>query len=361
MKTLSVCMIVRNEEKTLENAIKNIHLFADQLVIVDTGSTDKTVEIAKKYTNEVYFFEWCDNFAAAQNFATSFSKCDFDTKWDADFEIDANSANRILQAKKNDFDGSNLIYFTWVIEHGDKGEPRKSVVREFIFKKDDFEYKYPIHVAITPKDKTIIKSSVHRDVVIHHMKDRVEKKGRYTQTMRLVKERVKKYPNEIRFVFYLGEELMFENLYKEAIPIWKKYIKLCEDQNSEIAMIANEKLLRCYLGLDKIKKAFKLSKKKYKQYSNFPRYILIYADILSLINIDEAIGSYEKYISMNYSSIDTFSGFDIERFYVYPRIILGKYYLSIGKKKEANIFLNEALNKTTQSKTKLDINNLLLK
>ena len=54
MITLSLCMIVKNEEAVLERILKPMSLAADQIIIMDTGSTDRTKEIAKRYTQEVY-------------------------------------------------------------------------------------------------------------------------------------------------------------------------------------------------------------------------------------------------------------------------------------------------------------------
>lgn len=69
---LSIGMIVKNEEKYLEQCLSALQplmkAIDSELIIVDTGSTDRTVEIAKKYTDKVYFFEWINDFAAARNY-----------------------------------------------------------------------------------------------------------------------------------------------------------------------------------------------------------------------------------------------------------------------------------------------------
>ena len=80
--TVSVCMIVKNEEKLLRRCLDSLAGIYDELVIVDTGSTDRTKEIAWEYTDEVYDFEWVNDFAAARNFA--FSKCTKDYIYSAD-------------------------------------------------------------------------------------------------------------------------------------------------------------------------------------------------------------------------------------------------------------------------------------
>ena len=71
MVTISLCMIVKNEEAVLERCLESIKDMVDEIVIVDTGSTDKTKEIAARFTDKIYDFPWCDDFSAARNFAFS--------------------------------------------------------------------------------------------------------------------------------------------------------------------------------------------------------------------------------------------------------------------------------------------------
>lgn len=69
--TVSLCMIVKNEERNLRGALSSVKPFVQEMIIVDTGSIDKTKEIAKEFTDKIYDFEWCDNYSAARNFALS--------------------------------------------------------------------------------------------------------------------------------------------------------------------------------------------------------------------------------------------------------------------------------------------------
>ena len=96
---ISVCMIVKNEEKLLRRCLDSLSGLYEELIIVDTGSTDKTKEIAWEYTDEVYDFEWVSDFAAARNFA--FSKCtkDYIYTVDADEVLDAENMEKFRVLK----------------------------------------------------------------------------------------------------------------------------------------------------------------------------------------------------------------------------------------------------------------------
>lgn len=100
MITVSVAMIVKNEEAVLARCLDSLHGIADEIVIVDTGSADRTKEIAARYTDKIYDFAWVDDFSAARNFA--FSKCTMEYVYsaDADEMLDEKNRQRFLELKQ---------------------------------------------------------------------------------------------------------------------------------------------------------------------------------------------------------------------------------------------------------------------
>ena len=84
MATISLCMIVKDEERTLPRCLKSAAGLVDEMVIVDTGSTDATRAVALSYTDRVYDFPWRDDFAAARNFAFSKGRMEYLMWLDAD-------------------------------------------------------------------------------------------------------------------------------------------------------------------------------------------------------------------------------------------------------------------------------------
>ena len=100
MKTISLCMIVKDEEKVLDTCLNSIHDLVDEIIIVDTGSTDKTKEIAQKYTDKIYDFKWVDDFAKARNYSFSKATKDYIMWLDADDYLPEEEKPKFKKLKK---------------------------------------------------------------------------------------------------------------------------------------------------------------------------------------------------------------------------------------------------------------------
>ena len=84
INTLSLCMIVKNEEDVIGRCLECVSDIFDEIIVVDTGSEDKTRDIVKKYTKNLYYFKWIEDFAAARNYAFSKATKDYIMWLDAD-------------------------------------------------------------------------------------------------------------------------------------------------------------------------------------------------------------------------------------------------------------------------------------
>ncbi|MCD7708747.1 MAG: glycosyltransferase family 2 protein, partial [Clostridiales bacterium] len=100
MATISLCMIVKNEEEVLERCLTSLEGLMDEVIIVDTGSSDGTREIAKKYATIFREFEWNDDFSAARNFAISLASCDYIYFADADELLDEENREEFRKLKQ---------------------------------------------------------------------------------------------------------------------------------------------------------------------------------------------------------------------------------------------------------------------
>ena len=125
---LSACLIVKNEEKRLPQCLDSLRSLADEIIVVDTGSRDRTIAIAKKYQARVFNFEWCDDFSQARNYAIAQAKGKWILIIDAD-EVLEQKAIATLQAimQRSDCLAANLLRN----EVGAKQAPYSLVLRLF--------------------------------------------------------------------------------------------------------------------------------------------------------------------------------------------------------------------------------------
>ncbi len=144
MITLSLAMIVRNEGATIERALNCAKLFADEMIVVDTGSTDDTVAKAKAMGAKVRHFAWIDDFAAARNYA--FAQCAMDwIFWlDGDDLISPEDQHRILDLKRNVLDDDlQAIYLRYV--YPPFRQWRERMARRTLFVENKLRWTSPVH------------------------------------------------------------------------------------------------------------------------------------------------------------------------------------------------------------------------
>ena len=164
--TISLCMIVKNEEQVLARCLDSVADLMDEIVIVDTGSTDRTKEIAARYTDKVYDFVWIDDFSAARNFAFSKASMDYIYSADADEVLDEENRKRYRILKETllpeieivQMKYANQLQFGTVYNFDEEYRPK-------LFKRlREFEWQNPIHETV--RLEPIVYDS---DIVITHM------------------------------------------------------------------------------------------------------------------------------------------------------------------------------------------------
>lgn len=100
MTTFSCCMIVKNEEKLLARCLDSIKDLMDEIIIVDTGSTDSTKEIASRYTDKIFDYQWDDDFSAPRNYSFSLATMDYIYCPDADEYLDSENFHQLKLLKQ---------------------------------------------------------------------------------------------------------------------------------------------------------------------------------------------------------------------------------------------------------------------
>jgi len=214
MPSISLCMIVKNEEETIERVLESIKDAMDEIIIVDTGSTDNTKEIAKKYTQKIYDYEWTDNFSDARNYSFEMATSDYIMWLDADDIVPKDTLHRIMKLKQN------MSADTYMLKYSISNDPNNTFVyyRERILRNcTEAKWHGVVHECITPFGKI-----EWLDIKIEHKKIKTGDKNRNLKIYRkILKQRVL----EPREQYYYSRELYDHGYYKSSIKAFKKFIR----------------------------------------------------------------------------------------------------------------------------------------
>jgi len=216
--TISLCMIVKNEEDNLSRCLDTVQDIVDEIVIVDTGSTDNTKKIAMKYTDKIYNFEWIEDFSAARNFAFSKATKDYILWLDADdiiLEVD----RKKLKLTKKILDSTvDVVMMKYNVGFDDKGNVTLSYFRERLVKRDrNFKWVDPIHEYIEANGNLI-----NSDIAITHTKTQSNSANRNINIFKKMIEAGEEFSP--RNLFYYARELYYKAEFNDSIIYLNKFL-----------------------------------------------------------------------------------------------------------------------------------------
>ena len=164
MTELSLCMIVKNEEERLARCLSGVQGAVDEIIIVDTGSTDSTKRVAGQFTSRVYDYAWDDDFSAARNASLDRATKPFILWLDADDVVERSEKEKLMALKNRltaDVDAVMTPYHTGI---GQDGRPTLIYERERIVRRDaGFVFSGVVHEAMRVSGNVL-----HEDIVIRH-------------------------------------------------------------------------------------------------------------------------------------------------------------------------------------------------
>jgi len=224
--TISLCMIVKNEEEFLPRCLQSIKDFVDEIIIVDTGSTDGTVEIAKSFGAKVFIHPWEGSFSKARNYSLKYATCDWILYLDADEELSKEDAPRLKEIVKD----NNYTVISFVIKNKSKNSTQESYANMIrLFKNfKGIYYEGIVHNTIKYSGKCL-ESPLS---IIHYgynlSEDKMEEK--FLRTSTLLKEQIRTDPHNPIPHMYLGISYMGVKMYDEAIEESKAALKLAGEK-----------------------------------------------------------------------------------------------------------------------------------
>lgn len=235
MVPISLCIITKNEEKNLDRCLSCVKDYPFEIVVVDTGSTDNTIAVAKKYTDNIYHFDWIKDFAAARNFSISKASNDWILVLDADeftYELDLEEIYRLIDQHPKGIGrllrSSEDIAQTVSVDHVER-----------LFNRNIYHYERPIHEQVLPinkKDKLYtypIPLSVEHAGYIGTRED-INKKAMRNLEILLASE--KEFPDAYTY-YQIGQSYYIMSQWDKACTYFEKGLSFALNPEAEYVKV----------------------------------------------------------------------------------------------------------------------------
>jgi len=227
MKTISACMIIKNEEHNLSRCLTSIKPLVDEIIIVDTGSTDKSIEIAESFGAKIYHHPWENDFSKHRNQSLSYATSDWVLIVDADEEFffgpdgAKTIKENVLSFTEKENDSAAVLL---------KDIQNSRILMQFstvrFFKRGKVHYEGIVHNhAIVKGNAIVIPETI---VYMHHYGYDLtpgKKQQKFDRSVNLLKKRLKKDASDYVCYFYLFEFYAVHKRYQEAAKYGEKYLK----------------------------------------------------------------------------------------------------------------------------------------
>ncbi len=269
-------MITKNEQKNLSNCLNSAKDIADEIIIVDTGSTDKTKEIAKEFNAKVFDFKWADDFSAARNESLRHATKDWILVLDADEVLkkeDLAKINDAVENAQNDVAGFSLeqrSYITKFFEGSIKNDSDFELVKGYPFHIPHFlvrlfknklglYFKHRVHELIEDsiKEKNLKYKKI--GVVLHHfgsLKDETLVSDKAEQYSKIILKQLEEEPQSTRYNYQAARMYLGKGDFASALKHFKNTAKI----NPNYKLVFSE-IAKIYLQMNDKNRAVEYFKK----------------------------------------------------------------------------------------------------
>lgn len=225
MIPISVCIITKNEAERLEQCLQALQSFSFEIVVVDTGSTDNSKEIARKYTDKVFDFIWIDDFSAARNYAAKCAAHNIIFPIDTDEIVTSLDLNALQEAIANH---PRSVGYVKRLDYFEAGSEVRhyDVMIERIYDRRYYHFERPIHEVILPLSD-ISYSSYETTVTLDHigyLGDKNTLQNKAERNLALLQKEVEKSPEDPYPYFQIGQSYMLMRDHEHACESFKEAI-----------------------------------------------------------------------------------------------------------------------------------------
>ncbi|MBD5549052.1 MAG: glycosyltransferase [Lachnospiraceae bacterium] len=275
MKPFSVCIIAKNEEQNIERCLKSIQHFDCEIIVADTGSTDRTKEIAHQYGAKVYDFEWINDFSAARNFSIAKASYDWILVLDCDeWAEESNPEEFMVLAKEYPAYIGRLKRKNFTPSENDQRIYTDMVER--FFNRRYYHYEAPIHEQLTPSTSQIPYAFEIPLTVLHTgyvgTKEKLEAKR--IRNMTLLQKELELHPDDPYLYFQMGQEYYCEDDYETAAKYYSKVLTFDLSPTLEYLRLTIQAYGNCLIRLNRIEEALQYEQ-LYDTFATNPDFVFL--------------------------------------------------------------------------------------
>lgn len=226
---LGLCMIVKDEENNLRRCLDSVAHIVDEMIIVDTGSSDRTVDIAGEFGADIYHYSWSNDFSAARNYSIEQCNADWLLLLDADEELDQSAADQLISfLSTEDCDGAHFAIYNFM---GDAVSNQITIHAGLRLLRNNKKYHFigEIHEQVARIDGGEIdhKFPVLEIRVNHYgyMDGEVNSKQKRNRNIPILKQKLERDPNHPFTLFNLGNEYLALNDFITALEFYEKALE----------------------------------------------------------------------------------------------------------------------------------------
>lgn len=270
--SIALVLIVKNEQRCLERCIKSFLPHVDEVVVLDTGSTDNTMTIARQLGAKLYSFQWCDNFAVARNKALEYASCDWNLVVDAD-EWLVSGPESLQQLKSLEPCFVGRLFIESEAELDGMAQRGMELISRILPK--NIRYKGAIHeqpIHDLPTRALNIK-------LAHDGYALAQRQKKQDRNLVLLRKEVEMHPDCAYLKYQLGVEFELRKMYEQAVSYYQIARELGET-SAPWRMSLILRLLFCLKKLKQFDKVFRLAAEEENSYSKVcPDFNFLMGDI----------------------------------------------------------------------------------
>lgn len=322
-------MIVKDEEDILDRALQSVKGFPDEIIIVDTGSSDNTMEISRKWTEKVFAFEWVEDFSAARNYTFEQATMDYIFWLDADDVVNSNNLKKLIHLKRTlnpSFDAVRMDYHTTFDSYGNVTTTARRI--RLIKRKSPFRWIGVVHEDLSWEGKGGNPTILESDIIIIHKKMKPSTEKRNLQIYE--KHLAKGLTLTTQDIFHYAQELKGDKQYEKAIGYYEEFLRKKNNSSSWRTFTYNQ-LATCYHLIGDTKKELEITLQSFAEGLPLPEFCCRLGEhFVKKKEYDAAIFWYE--LAVNVPCDKNIQGSTSETFRTwFPNKQLALCYLQLGQ------------------------------